>query len=400
MHRQRRDRRRPRLAHRPTAPLPAELKDYITLCETTGVRTITVKAGDLDLGSPSGLVMARTLGAFARYEVDHAVERMQRAKQRSAEAGKWKGGRRPFGYEADGVTIRKDEAKALTQGADMVLSGQSVRAIARAWNAAGIQTTTGKPWTLHGPRRVLLRPRNAGLMEHRGEIIGAASWPAIIEPEKWHAVARILNDPTRRTNTANLAVAWLGSGLYLCGVCGGTVRGDRGRGDIPTYRCREGSHVTRAQEPVDGYVRGVIAERLRKPDLADLLNVATPEVDIRALEARALELNERKNQLGAIFAEGAIDAEQLTAGTRTLTTELDEVRSRIAAVYSGSALDAIGSAPDPGAAFLDSDLERQRLVLDALLAVTLLPSGRGRPRGWKPGESYFRSDTVEMLWKS
>ncbi|MDO9496143.1 MAG: recombinase family protein, partial [Nocardioides sp.] len=195
---------------------PAELEDYITLCETRGVRTITVKAGNVDLASPSGLVMARTLGAFARYEVDHAVERMQRAKQRSADAGRWKGGRRPFGYEADGVTVRPDEAALISDAADRVLSGEPVRAIARAWNEAGSTTTTGKPWTPHGPRRILLRPRNAGLMEHKGEIVGAAEWPAIIEPEKWRAVVGILSDPSRRSNATNTAVRWLGSGLYKC----------------------------------------------------------------------------------------------------------------------------------------------------------------------------------------
>lgn len=395
---------------------PAELEHYITLCETTAVRTITVKAGDLDLSSPSGLMMARTLGNFARYEVDHAIERMQRAKQRSAEAGKWKGGRRPFGYGfdtgetvtsngktrrafRDPNTINEPEAELVRRGADMVLAGQSIRAVARDWNLTTVLTTTGKPWSMHAPRRVLLRPRNAGLMEHRGEVIGEAEWPAIVEPEKWRAVVRILGDPSRRTNTANVAARWLGSGLYLCGVCGERVRADRARGDISTYRCH-GAHVTRVQAPVDEYVRGVIVERLRQPDLADLLRVPTPTIDVRALEARSVELSERKNQLAGIFVEGGIDAEQLTAGTKIITAELEDVRDRLREVYSGSALDGIGDSPDPGAAFLDADLERQRLVLDALMTVTLLPSGRGRPKGWKPGESYFRPETVHIEWKA
>lgn len=379
---------------------PAELEDYITLCETNAVRTITVKAGDLDLASPSGLVMARTLGAFARYEVDHAVERMQRAKQRSAESGKWKGGRRPFGYGPDGVTIRENEAGALRDAADMVLAGQSVGSIARAWNAAGITTSTGKPWTLHGPRRVLLRPRNAGLMEHQGEVIGEATWPAVLEVEKWRAVVRILEDPARRTNQTNSAVRWLGSGLYLCAVCETGVRADTDRRGVSIYRCKQSAHVTRVQEPVDQYVRGVIVERLRKPDLADLLQAARPDVDVRRLENKVIELTERKNQLGALFAESAIDAEQLTVGTKKLGGDLEDLRARLREVYSGSALDGIGSAPDPGAAFLDATLERQRLVLDALIVVRLLPSQRGRPAGWKPGQSYFRPETVAIEWRS
>lgn len=380
---------------------PAELEDYISLCETTGVRTITVKAGDLDLASPSGLVMARTLGAFARYEVDHAVERMKRAKRRSAEAGAWKGGRRPFGYEADGTTVRKDEATALQTGTDMILAGQSVRAVARVWNQAAVTTTTGKPWSLTGPRRVLLRPRNAGLMEHQGEVIGEAAWPAIVEPEKWRAVVCVLTDPARRTNTANMAARWLGSGLYKCGLCDtGIIRGDTDRNGTAIYRCKDSAHVTRVQGPLDEYVRGVVAERLRQPDLTDLLKPSTPSVNLRAVETKIIELTERKNQLGSLFAEGAIDAEQLTAGSKTLSGELDVHREALRAAYSGSALDGVGHAPDPGAAFLDADLERQRLVLDALLIVTLLPSQRGRPKGWTPGQSYFRPDTVRIKWRN
>lgn len=378
---------------------PAELEEYIALCETTGVRTITVKAGPIDLSSPSGLVMARTLGAFARYEVDHARERMQRAKKRSAEAGTWKGGRRPFGFEADGVTVRPTEAACISQGADMILAGESVRAVARAWNDAGVPTTTGKPWALHGPRRVLLRPRNAGLMEHRGEIIGEASWPAILEPEKWRAVVRILTDKARRTNSANLAVKWLGSGLYRCGVCGSTMRVDRTGDGRPFYRCREVAHLTRDQADVDQFVSTVIAERLRRPDALDLLRPAAPEIDVAALESQALELVERKAQLAAVFAEGAIDPAQLAEGSRRLDAMLTGLREQISAAYSGTAFEGIAEAADPGAAWLDATLERQRLVLDALLTVTLKPTGRGRPPGWRPGETYFRAESVEIEWR-
>ncbi|WP_447646762.1 recombinase family protein [Nocardioides zeae] len=209
---------------------PSELESYIATCEPRGVRTYTVKAGPIDLSTPAGQLVARQLGAVARYEIDHARERMHRAKQRSADSGRWKGGRRPFGYEADGVTIRESEAALIRDAADQVLAGVAIRAIARSWNESGSTTTTGKPWTLHGPRRVLLRPRNAGLMEHRGEVIGEAEWPAILEAEKWRAVVRLLEDPSRRTNNTNSAVRWLGSGLFRCGVCG--------EGSAPTARVR------------------------------------------------------------------------------------------------------------------------------------------------------------------
>lgn len=387
---------------------PAELEDYITACETNGVRTVTVKAGTLDLSSPSGLVMARTLGAFARYEVDHARERMQRAKRRVAESGGWKGGRRPFGYESDGVTVRESEAEPIRQAADAILAGESLRSIARRWHADGVLTPFGNPWDPANVRRVLLRPRYAGLMEHQGEVIGDAAWPAIIDREKWEAIGRLLADPARRKSPASNAVAYLGSNLYRCAGCGGTVRSARSRQGLPQYRCRTdadlgtkkpGEHVSRKAEEVDRFVSEVVVERLRRADLTEMLREHVGEVDVAGLESRAIELEERKGQLAAMFGEGAIDAAQLTAGSKTIAAELDRVREQITAAYSGSVLEGIASAPDPGAAWLDATLERQRLVLDALLTVTLRPSPRGRPPGWTPGSSYFRPESVQIDWK-
>lgn len=382
---------------------PAELEDYITLCETAGVRTITVKAGNIDLSSPGGLMMARTYGNFARYEVDHARERMQRAKERSASAGKWKGGRRPFGYAADGVTIQASEAALIADAADRVIAGESMRGIARAWEAAGSTTTAGRPWNPTGVRRTLLRPRNAGLMEHQGEIVGEAEWAPIIEREKWEAVRRILTDPSRRTNNTNSAVRWLGSGIYQCGGCGSVVRSARDRQGRAVYRCRErggGEHVSRRAQEVDEYISELVVRRLRDPDAREILRKRVGEVDVKLLEKQAVELETRKNQLADLFTEGAIDRTQLAQGTRKLKDQLSDLREQIAGVYAGTALDGIGGAPDPGQAWLEANLDRQRLVLDALMSVTLDKAPRGRPAGWEAGESYFRPGSVRIEWRS
>src|SRR5215212_5312762 len=117
---------------------PVELEHYIDVCDPRGVITQTVKAGPLDLATPSGRMVARMLGSAARYEVEHAIERMQTAKRQAATAGRWKGGRRPFGYEPDGVTVRESEAAEIRRGSDALLAGMSLRALAREWNARGV----------------------------------------------------------------------------------------------------------------------------------------------------------------------------------------------------------------------------------------------------------------------
>ena len=44
-------------------------------------------------------------------------------------------------------------------------------------------------------------------------------------------------------------------------------------------------------------------------------------------------------------------------------------------------------------------LDRRRRILDVLCTVTVLPSPRGRPAGWKPNPlGYFRPDRVAFEW--
>jgi site-specific DNA recombinase len=377
---------------------PVELEAYVTACETHGVITQTVKAGHLDLTTASGLMIARMLGATARYEVDHQIERQRRAKKRSAEAGKWKGGRRPYGYASDGVTVVPDEASAIAEATTALLAGASLRGMVAKWNAEGRRTSSGNAWRSNTLRVTVSRPRNAGLMEHRGEIIGKAEWPAIVPEMEWRALRDKLSDPVRRTNGLAPARRWLGSGLYRCECGHPVICSSLNR--WPAYRCRAGcGRMSRKQSDVDNLVSRVIVERLRRPDAVSL--VAHDSGDVAAaLDAESVALRTRLDSLASFFAQGLIDAQQLTEGTRQLNDQLSDVRSKIGKLFDGSALAGIADADDAGSAWLEASLDRQRAVINALAAVTLLRGGHGRPAGWQPGQSYFRPELVRIEWKT
>jgi DNA invertase Pin-like site-specific DNA recombinase len=55
-----------------------ELEEFIDICEGAGVAVETVKAGPVDFSTPAGRAVARTLGAWARYESEHKAERIRR----------------------------------------------------------------------------------------------------------------------------------------------------------------------------------------------------------------------------------------------------------------------------------------------------------------------------------
>src|SRR5207248_211564 len=127
----------------------------------------------------------RITGAVARKESDDKSRRIRRKHEELAAAGKPSGGgTRPFGYEADKLTIRPDEAEVIRDCARHVLAGDSLRSICIDLNERGVVTVTGKQWTSQTLRRILMSARISGQREHEREIVAKAQWPAIITPKQ------------------------------------------------------------------------------------------------------------------------------------------------------------------------------------------------------------------------
>jgi len=375
---------------------PKELEEYIEICQSREIPTHTVKAGPLDLATPSSRLIARQLGAYARFESEHHSDRAKRARLQAATDGRWIGGLRPFGYGADGMTVIESEAEVVRWMAAEVLAGRSLRSIAKKLNSEGTFTSTGKPWTARAVAWLLKRPRNAGLSQHQGEPIAPAKWPAIISEDTWRSVIAMLGDPSRNTTTSR-ARKWLLSGLAVCGKCGQPVRstvaawGDR---RVSSYVCPD-HHVRRNAEKLDEYVSMIVVERLSRPDTRDLL-VPDQTGGVAALLTEDAGLRARLDELGRLFGDGVIDALQLASGTARIREQREQVTTALAAANRANVLVDVIEASDVAAAWNALDLSRKRAAIDVLLAVTILPTKRGGAR--RKGESTFDHESVRIDW--
>jgi site-specific DNA recombinase len=70
---------------------PRELEDIIRLADRLGLALATV-TGDIDLATPTGRMMARILGATARYESEQKSARHRRQISQAARSGRPHGG--------------------------------------------------------------------------------------------------------------------------------------------------------------------------------------------------------------------------------------------------------------------------------------------------------------------
>lgn len=385
-----------------------ETRPFTAVCVKGGHPVETVRCGGYDLSLPAHRKRFRDDVSDAEGEVDHMIERIDSAKAEAAAEGRWLGGRRRFGY-ADGVTAQPDEAKAIVDGCQSILAGSSAASVARDWNARGLFTPRlkngggGNAWRADGVRRVLTAPRIAGLMVWRGEVVGKASWEPIVAEGTWRAVVRVLTDPARRTSPGPER-RWLGSGLYLCGVCGKARllaranASSSGGAPVTTYRCgQKGEHVSRNAVLLDRYVEEHVVARLARGD-ARMLLLDDERQDLKELEEQLLELREDLAQwreaakLGP--KRGGVTLAAFKPVERERLADIAEIEAQMIVPERAVILRDLVEAADVTAAWEQTPLERRRAVLRCLFTVTVHRGPKGRPKGHRPGESYFDTSSI------
>jgi DNA invertase Pin-like site-specific DNA recombinase len=395
---------------------PTELEQLIDLAERNGGFEIHSVTGELDLRTASGRFVARVLVSKAAMESDDLSRRLRRASDQRAAEGRPHGAR-AFGYEADGMTIREAEAALFREAAADVLVGTSLNEIARRWNRLGVLTPQrSKLWNGTVVKAVLTNPRHAGLRVHRGEVIGPAAWPAVIDREKHDRLVALLTAPRPRKPPRRTAF----TGLIRDAVSGLPLDRDIVRGR-PCYRGhnrpgREAGGVTVSAAPLetliveglftaveDGRLAQVVAEQRRRKRAAP--DLATIEADLRGLAED--------------HGHGRISRAEWLAARAPLEQRLAAARRTLDQNAAASALDDVDV--NLRARWPDLDVDRQRSILGAVFDQVVIHPGAGehftptgepcercrhrRPRRGGPapmveGIGRIDLDRVELRWRA
>ncbi len=359
---------------------PKDLETLVDVLNAAGAALHTVKGGRVDLTTAEGRLQARILGSLARYESEHRSDRIRRKMREIAEAGRPNGGARPYGYEADQLSPRPDEALIVLELTRRIIEGEKPYSLARDLRTRGVPTPRGGAWSPSIVRTLVLRHRNAGLRATGTRtaapvVVAEAQWPAIVPRDAWEAARAILTDPTRRTNPkGGNAPSTLLSGIARC-ACGGTVQAGGSRKDGPRYyRCgADGCYIKRRADLVEDVAVGLTLAWLERERVAAEPPVEPGRDDPRA---QADALRAQMERLEDMSVTGEISRD----GYRR---NRDRILGDLAALERAEALLRVPSPVEgvTAAAWKDLPLDRRRAIVDYLWIVTVLPLGRGRHAG-------------------
>jgi site-specific DNA recombinase len=271
---------------------------------------------EYDLRTPNGKKAFRDAMNAAAYYSDRLSTRSARGKKLKAMGGEPNGSSRPFGFEADLITVREDEAAILRDLTARFLAGDTQDALIAELNALGITTSYGKPWTRAGLRQLLTRERNCGRIIYTDpksgttSVVGHLPGQPIVSDEDFDAVIAMYT--ARRRGRPN-SWHYLCAGIARCGVegCGRPLHG-RPRNNVKPYPDGAVNRRYWCPKTHGGCGRIAIDQRaLDEAATALAIEILADPRHADAIEATAREIESEAARLDLAIAEAENVAEAL-----------------------------------------------------------------------------------------
>lgn len=384
---------------------PADLERLIDIYEASPHRLVfETQSQSYDLSTADGRFMARLFVNVANKSSADTSRRIKRKHLENARKGKNPPGEAPFGWDPDDKSkLYPPESVPLRRAIEDSFRGKRDTTIAREWEEQGvISRKTGKPFAYFNVGRLLVRPRNAGIVVYQGKPLRGENgqyvmgeWEPVMTVEEWEALCAIRENKRKGLNP-DRATKYLLSGILRCGICGHKLRGQKRNGNYG-YICVANApgkcgKVGVAGPQADQLVRELVwidAERA----IRGIRQAPKPwpkQAQLDEVEQKIASLRER-------WANGQLSDETFIFMVEKLEQDRDALRHE-RAVYNAKAQGVGSREINLREQWGDLSLEQQRLIINqSLVAVIVEPSGRGKrfnPDRLKP---IFRTEFSERF---
>ena len=275
--------------------------------------------GARDLSDPNDRFILRIEVAHAARSSDDTQRRTKRRFDVLRRKGIPHPGARCFGFPGwerrapgdkpkPGVKVERVEVPAAQVAAErtaiadavapLLAGGTDCAKLARKWNAAGLRTATGKEFIGLTVKAVLLRPRNAGLVEYDGDVVSRIETEEdpIIDPQEFERLRALFAGRRRGRVTGQ---KYLGSGIIRCGLCDAALTGRPHNGVYREtgekrrqYHCEKSQRgcgrVAADARAIDAELRKFVTWRLSDPRYAAAISAARAKIADRLAEVERL----------------------------------------------------------------------------------------------------------------
>lgn len=388
-----------------------ELLELIKMAEYTRLRGIwTTDDTGYDLSTPEGIHQA--IGAVNNSMLESAKisVRQKRMKEEDAREGLPNGGGRPYGFEADQMTLRPDEVAVLTEAKDRYLSGQTMRDIVRDFYQRGVLSPYGKPWQIENFQRVLFSKRYLGIRVHN-DAEYPAQWPAIFTQSEYDLMVARRDDRRRKYPGKGHGTGrqYLLTGLCYCGRCGTYMIGSRRK--LPSgefqrrYRCRSiDNHglplgcgkVFRGSDPLDAWITEAVLYRFDSPEVARMLSDDEPnhtEDLITSYQTAKLRLD----QMVKDYAEGFLNRDEFAVAKRVAEDNLQRARDELSRYHRREARALLPARENIREVWENAGLDLRHSIIRLLVnKITVMPGSPGSMmwRQWR-----FDASLIVVDWR-
>ncbi len=258
------------------------------------------------------------------FEVEQNQERQAERFDEERERGRYLWGPRPLAFvSARSHKLVPEEAEMIRAAyADLLAGTTNPYRLAQEWNDANLRTSragkkytrkeTGKRhkttglWTRSSVRKTLLKARNAGLIEHRGAILGEMLTPkgkpvpeTVVTRQQWEDLTRLIGLEKRGSRGPKAQT--LLTGILRC-TCGGSLSAatsaSKHNGKVysyPTYGCSNrgvtpGPHTTVRRDIADDAVRRSIIDAHVSATRDQLPNKSVAELSALAVRVEQIDM--------------------------------------------------------------------------------------------------------------